>query len=78
MHKFSLAQADQMAIKMKHKQDVNIVLLLSEHGRKLNKAQLPPTPLEGTVSCWDNYVAKSVLIQMQKQMHLLCARHCAR
>lgn len=34
MHKFSQAQADQMVIKMKHKQNVNIALLLSEHGRK--------------------------------------------
>lgn len=58
MHKFSQAQADQMAIKMKHKQDVNIALLLSEDGRKQNKTQLPLTPLEETVFCWDNYVAK--------------------
>lgn len=58
MHKFSQAQADQMAIKMKHKQDVNIALLLSERERKQNKTQLPLTPLDGTVSCWDNYIAK--------------------
>ena len=45
-----------MAIKMKHKQDVNIALLLSEHERKQNKIQPPLTPAEETVSHWDDCV----------------------
>ena len=45
-----------MAIKINHKQDVNVALLLSEHDRKQSKIQPSLIPLKGMVSHWDDYV----------------------
>lgn len=68
MHKFSQAQTDQVAIKMKHKEDVNITLLLSKHEREQSKMQPALIPLEGAISCWDNYVLSKCDHSNEEQM----------
>lgn len=71
MHKFSQAQADQMAIKMKHKQDVNITYCSVSVGE--NKAKHNHhSALQGTVSHCDDYVLSKCINSNEETNAYVC------